>query len=288
MDRRLYGVVFFYRSLPFVVIGLVVQSYVFALFFPQLLLVYVTVYITLLVFSGLLAKNSGREFHAMDWSLAYIFLTTSILGLGFAFSANFEITPLGFLQAFLVVIVPETALLLSSIIITVLGQRVSLRYSFGMSDGVFGKARKRWEQELDTFPNLDNILSSLDEGRFVASLFDKGFFNLAILWSCNVMEKIVDATATEIVSQMPDKEPLFRYEGGRRRPYPEQLNNLGYGLQETYKTALWRVWDVRRKIAHYNHRPTFNETAEVLRTLISFAEEMPRILKSWDLQPRSH
>lgn len=128
---------------------------------------------------------------------------------------------------------------------------------------------------------MDKILDDLYEGRFVASLFDKGFFNFGILWSCSVMEKIVDVVAAEIVSKTPERASLFRYEGGRRRPYPEQLNNLGYGLEETRKKVLWHVWEVRNEIAHRNHRPTFDETSEALRILISFTQEMPIILKSW-------
>lgn len=281
IDKRLYGSGFLFRSLPFALIILVIQSYVFILFSPHMLPTYVFLFALIIALSGLPAKNVRRDFHPMDWWLAYLFMVVSILGMGFAFGIKVETTLLSYLQAFLALILPQAAIVVSFMTIVVIGQRMSLRTSLGLRDNAFDKAKRKWQQELSAFPNLEKILDNLYEGRFAAGLFDKGFFNFAILWSCNVMEKIVDVVVAEVVSQTLERTSLFRYEGGRRRPYPEQLNNLGYGREETQKKILWRVWDVRNEIAHRNYRPSFNETAETLRTLISFTEEMPTILKSW-------
>jgi hypothetical protein len=281
VDRRLYGLGFLITSLPFAVILLAIQLYILFLFSPQLLPIHVFLYVLVIVLSGAPAKNTEREFHLMDRWLAYLVLFTGLLGAGFGFTLKTEATPFGYLQALLALIIPQIVIVLSLMNIVVRGQRISLRASVGLPDGAFDKAKKEWEQELGMLPNLDKIVGNLYEGRFVASLFDAGFFNLAILWSCSIMEEVVDTITNEIISKKPDQAVFFRHEDSSRRPYPEQLNSLGYGLQEAQRTLLWRVWAVRNRIAHHKHKPTFSETADTLRTLISFTEEMPTTLKNW-------
>jgi len=177
----------------------------------------------------------------------------------------------------------ENAFVISIIMIVVSGQRASLRKSIGLNDDFFEKEKRTWENQLDGFPNLDRILENLDEGRLIASLFDKGFFNLVVLWSCNVMEEVVDATAKGVISKCPEKRQLFKTETGHGLPYPTQLKNLGYrSYQSNEEFNIDRLWNrLRNKIAHHNYRPSFDETNKALQVIVSFVKEMPTILQDW-------
>lgn len=55
--------------------------------------------------------------------------------------------------------------------------------------------------------------------------------------------------------------------------------NRNKGKQLTIDT-LWN--EVRNKIAQHNHIPTFNETNDAIKILISFMKEMPMTLHNWD------
>lgn len=150
----------------------------------------------------------------------------------------------------------------------------------------FAKEKDRWKSEVGEFPNLDKILDSLDGGRFAAGLFDKGLFNLTILWSCNIMEEVVDAITEGIIIKSPEKKKLFRKESGSRLSYPLQLRSLGYEFCQKNKNimqlnidTLWHK--VRNKIAHHNYKPTFDETNGTIVILTSFIKETPVILQKW-------
>lgn len=65
--------------------------------------------------------------------------------------------------------------------------------------------------------------------------------------------------------------------------YPDRLRNLGYEYSAEDKLfgvdILWNK--IRNKIAHHNYKPTFDETYEALKILVSFTHTMPSILKTW-------
>jgi hypothetical protein len=150
-----------------------------------------------------------------------------------------------------------------------------------------GKQKKVWEKKLADLPNLENILISIDSGRFVATLFDRGSFNLAVLWSCNLMEQIVDAVVAEIISRNPQRMEFFKKEDSGPVGYPKQLRNLGFkpSIEKNRKDeqitteALWHK--IRNDIAHRNYKPTFQQTSGTICILVSFMEEMPEILEAW-------
>ena len=287
-DKNLYGRGFLYSSLFYLVFVLFVQTVINFLLNPQLLIIYIPPYIGLILITAIFTKNL-IEFHPMAPMLAYLLLFTSALSKAFAYVAPFPnvyffFPP--FVQRLSVLFISEGALLASLITIVVLGQRISLRNSVGLSDKIFDKEKDRWKSEVEEFPNFDKILESLDGGRFVPGLFDKGFFNLTILWSCNVMEEVIDAIAEGVVNKNPEKKILFRNEKGFRLPYPSQMKNLGYEFcqksQNKVQLNVENLWQkVRNRIAHHNYRPTFDETNETLKILISFVIETPTILQKW-------
>jgi len=290
-DKNLYGRRFFYNSFFYLVFGLVIQFFMHFLFSPQLLIIYVPSYVGVILVTAGFTKNIKAEIHPMPSWLAYLLLYTSALSKAFAFVATFPdvyffFPP--FTQRLLILLISETALLASLVTIVVLGQRSSIRNSVGLDNKFFDKEKDRWKDEVKDFPNFDKILESLDGGRFAADLFDKGLFNLTILWSCNVMEEAIDAITDGIISENPDSKSKFRKKEGRRKPYPVQLKNLGYNSivkhQKNEEFDVYKLWNVvRNKIAHHNYKPTFNETKETLKILISFVKATPKILqnKSW-------
>ncbi len=182
--------------------------------------------------------------------------------------------------------VTDTALLLAILQITVLGQRVSLRRSVPLTDDFFKKQKEEWRNNLQGFPNLDEILRSLDDGQYIAGLFEKGSFNLAVLWSCSTIEKIIDSTADGIISITPEKTSLFRKQNGLPQHYPSQLKILGYSLKiekqdNSEQMNIFTLWELRNKIAHDNYKPTFSETYCALTILVSVVHEFPKTLQSW-------
>jgi len=282
IDRNLYGRSFFTKSFLYLVIGVIVQYYTFYLLTPQWLIIYIFFYIGLLLISGAFAKNVKREFHPMGWWLAYLMFLTSFISKAFAIIAPFENTILGFMERLLIVAISEPAFLISIITIAVFGQRISLRKNIGLDDNLFDKEKNRWKREAKGFPNLDEILAGLSGGRFIAGLFDKGLFNLTILWSCNVMEEVIDAIADGIIDRNPDKRTMFRKKSGSRLYYPLQLKNLEYDFHQRCHA----LWDIRNKIAHRNYKPSFEETSEAMMILVLFTKDTPTILKKW-ISPRT-
>ena len=289
IDKNLYGRGFLYHSVYYLAFGLFVQSLIHFLLNPQLLIIYVPSYVVLILVTATFTKNLTREVHPMASWLAYLLLFTSALSKTFAYVVQFPNVYPFFspdAQRLSVLFISEGAILASLITIVVIGQRISLRNSVGLTDKFFDKEKDRWRNEVEDFPNFDKILESLDGGRFVAGIFDKGFFNLTILWSCNVMEEVIDAIAEGIINKNPEKKMLFRNEKGFRLPYPSQMKNLGYEFcQKSLNKVQLNVenlWQkVRNRIAHHNYRPSFDETNETLKILTSFVKETPNILQKW-------
>lgn len=287
LDKNLYGRNFFTTSFPYLIFGLFIQ-FVFYLSItsPHLMISYLPAYLVFVIISGFATKNTKKEFHPMGWWMTLLMLFVSALSKIFALVAPFAprmfLPPL--LQLLFVLGISESAFIASIISVVVLGQRASLRARAGLDDKFFKREKIRWKRELAGFPNSDKILESLDGGRFVASLFDSGFFNLAILWCCNVMEEVIDAITEGIIDVAPEKKGLFRTDKGRKR-YSLQLKHLGYeSILKDNRFNVNILWHkVRNDIAHRNYRPTFYETNETLKILVSFMKEMPGILQKWRL-----
>jgi len=101
-DRNLYGRSFFYKSSLFIIIGLIVQYFVFAILNPQLIIVYMPIYFGLIIFSAHATKNVKREFQPMGMYSAYMVFFAGILAETYAFTAHFEYTWKGILDFFVV------------------------------------------------------------------------------------------------------------------------------------------------------------------------------------------
>jgi hypothetical protein len=280
-DKNLYGVSFFYEGFLYWIISLVVQYYAFYSSNFPLLIVYVILHTVLIPISGLFAKNFRKEFHPMNRWLSIILFYTSLLSLGFAFRGAFEATSTGLLQLSLVVSVSEIALIASVVAIIVISQRNSIRRNVGLNDSLFDTQKKKWEKELKGFPSLDHILEGFDTGHYIGQLFIAGYFNLAVLWSCNVIEEITDAITDSIISVDPDRKKLFRRDNDDRPVrYPLQLKRLDF-IYEDKTLSLEKLWhNIRNDIAHRNYIPTFIETNETIKILITFLDEMPSIIKN--------
>lgn len=288
-DWRLYGQTFLLHSLPFLVIGFLIQSYVIFVSNRQVLAFFVPTAFGLVLMCALGAKNVSREFHPIGYYLGLLFLFASLLAETSTFLIRVENSLYGVFQILLVFSISIAAFVTSTTHVAVWGQRVSLRESARLTDDFFKKQKEKWKNELAGFPNLDNVLEGLDDGRFVADLFDSGSFNLVVLWSCNVMEEIIDAAAQGIISKEPAKRRLFKKEDGSPERYPLQLKNLGYEADpesgnrddQVSIEALWHK--IRNDVAHRNHRPTFSETYGALTILVSFMERMPNTLQYCEL-----
>jgi hypothetical protein len=276
----------FYFSLPALATAFIINSIILFMFNPWLASLYAILFILYILLSALPAKNFPKDFHTIEPSLSLCFLITSVIAQAFTtiafFSGMLGYSIISVLEWFLMFIISHISLLVSVLHFTVCAQRSSIRESVGLVDNFFAKQKKIWEQELKEIQNANRIIECLDEGGFILHLFDKGFFNLTVLWSCNVMEKIVDATADEIIARNPEKRDLFKTKEGRSQNYPRQLKNLGYEYPSEDKLfdidTLWNR--LRNKIAHHNYKPTFDETYETLKILISFTRKMPKIFKS--------
>jgi hypothetical protein len=284
-DLRLYGSSFFLRTSPLLALGLVVQISIFLLLARVMIVVYVPLFILVILVSGLGSKNYAREIPSIGYFRAFLLLIVSALASTVPFTLGLENTWYSLFRFLLTFGLSNIALTVAIVEVTIVGQRVSLRQSILLDDFFFRKEKKDWDEGLVGFPNSKAIVSSLNDGQFVASLFDKGSFNLAVLWSCNVMEKVIDSVVEGLVSQNPERKKLFRKDNDERRGYPQQLENLGPKLDAkigSYDLTAENLWHkLRNDIAHYNYRPSFQETYGALTILVSFVEEMPKVLQAW-------
>ncbi|MEM3697396.1 MAG: hypothetical protein QXQ94_07860 [Candidatus Bathyarchaeia archaeon] len=275
-----------YFSLPILGIVFIINSIILFVFGYWLVILYAILLLSYVLVSALPAKNVARDFQAVELWLSSLFLLASVIAEAFAtiafFNGLFGYTLVSFLEYFLLFIISNIALLISVLHVTVYGQRVSLRESASLVDNFFTEQKRVWKNELK-FPVADRMMECLENGKFIPQLFDKGLFNLTVLWSCNMMGKIVDTAADEIIARYPEKRGLFRTEKGKRRNYPYQLKILGFEYSTEDKSfdvdKLWN--ELRNRIVHHNYKPTFDETYETLKILVSFTKEMPKNLKSW-------
>lgn len=300
-DRRLYGASFFYVSFIPLVIGLITQFVTQILprrQSPVFFLPYVVGYFLVIVFSAIPAKNVSAAkkffaFHPIGFLSTLALLFLSSISIYFTFIFNPENRLMGLFVNLAVFIFAQVGFIFSVLNIAVIGQRVSLRNSVKLKDDFFKEGRERWEKELGGFPNLNKILENLDEGKYLAGLFERGSFDLVVLWSSNIIANIVDTATDVIIRRFPDKERLFRiskvnkagetYVNSER--YPVQLSNLGFSFQkgnedEKEKFNLEILWQTRNDIAHRNEKPTFFETIETLQVMVSFTNDVPKLLLS--------
>ena len=179
------------------------------------------------------------------------------------------------------------ALTVAIVEVTVLGQIVSLRDNIHLNDVFFRKQRRIWEKDLEGFPNSGRIIEKIDDGRFIPVFFDRGSFNLVVLWSCNVMEEIIDAAVEGIIQKDPTKKLTFKNERGGPQRYASQLKNLNYVHhqrigRESEQMSIEDLWDkVRNPIAHHKYKPTFDQTFAALTIFVRFMEEFPKTVQSW-------
>jgi hypothetical protein len=217
----------------------------------------------------------------------------SAISIYFTFIFNPENKLIGLVLNLATFVFAQIAFVFSILNIIVIGQRVSLRNNVKLKDDFFDKGKERWEKELAGFPNLDGILENLNQGKYIAGLFERGSFDLTILWACNIMGNIVNTATDAIIDKFPVREELFRRKkvdraGGIHidfERYPIQLVNLGFfpqkrSEQDGENFNLEILWQTRNDIAHRNEKPSFFMTIETLRVLVSFTNEMPKLLAS--------
>lgn len=284
-DRRLYGVNFFLQAGPLLAVGFLVGFSVLFTLNHVALTVYVCVFFLFVLISGLGSKNYGREIPGMGYFRGLLFLIVSVLASPMPF-LTLENSLYGLIRFCLLLTITYCSLWVAVTEVTISGQRVSLRESIPLKKEFFAKQKGIWKEKLAGFHNLEEIVSDLDDGKFVTSFFDRGSFDLAVLWSCNIMEEIIDKVIEDIVSSFPEKKALFRKDNGKNLRYPEQLRNLGFEPQEKRNAgglSLDKLWhEVRNNIAHHKYKPSFHETYGALTMLVLFIEEMPRILEAWE------
>jgi hypothetical protein len=289
-DRRLYGFgSFFLSSGPLLAVGFAIQAaFHFALNQLIMLYIYVPLFVLLVLVSALGTKNFGGEVNNMGHFLCFLFMLVSVLSSIAPFYVSQPSDPvIASLQFILLFGISALALTMAIIETTIFGQRLSLRNKMQLTDEFLKNQRKVWEEKLSGFPNAENIISSIDGSRALVALFDKGSFGPAVLWSCGIMEQTIDAIADGIISRNPEKRNLFRKPDNSPQRYPKQLEVLGFKLdlaknkknEQVTTEALWH--DIRRNIAHYTYRPTFQQTYGAIYILTSFLREMPEILQNW-------
>jgi len=300
-DKRLYEAGFFYVSFIPLVTGLITQFITQILPSRQSLvsfIPYVIAYFLIIAVSAIPAKNVSPakkpfEFHPIGFKSTLALLFSSAISIYFTFVFNPENKPIGLIVNLVIFAFAQIAFAFSILNIAVIGQRVSLRNSVELRDDFFSKREERWKKELAGFPNLDSLVENLDQGKYIARLFEHGSFDLAILWACNIMGNIVNTATGAIIDKFPVKEELFRRKkvdraGGTYIDFercPVQLMNLGFSTQKRSeqdgeKFNLEILWQTRNDIAHRNEKPSFFRTIETLRVLVSFTNDMPKLLLS--------
>jgi hypothetical protein len=285
-DRRLYGTAFFAESIPLLAITFSVQVAVYVGLKSPMLYAYMPLFVILVILSAIWSKNmSGKEVHSMGHFRVFLFSLASVMASLAPFTVSKPSDPWLATSEFLLLYgISTLALTIAVVEITVYGQRISLRNSMKLDAEFFKKQKKTWAEKLTDFPNSDDIISRVDGAKAVPQLFDSGSFGLALLWSWAVMEQTLDAVAEGAISKEPATRKIFRHKNDFRKPYLEQMENLGFcpdlsKSRDDEKITLEEFYSARNAFAHRNIRPTFQQTFGAMATLKSFVEEMPEILK---------
>jgi hypothetical protein len=290
LDKRLYGPKFFWTSGPMLACGFALDFGIIYAINRLMLVSYVPIFFVLVLLSSLSSKNVGKEVLNIGYFRSVIFFLASVLAVAFSvlFLARLPNNYVGVSEFLLTFIVSTVALIVAIIEVTVLGQRVSLRDSIHFDEGFFKEQKEVWEKDLGDFPNSEKILNKIDDCRFVPLLFDKGSFDLVVLWSCSIMEEIIDAVTELIIQKDPTKTLNFRKENGCRLPYALQLKNLNYVDhqkmdRESEKLSTFDLWKkVRDPIGHHELKPSFDQTFGALAIFVSFVKEFPKTLQAWE------
>ena len=137
------------------------------------------------------------------------------------------------------------------------------------------KFETRWKELCSDDPEKENIMAAVGEAGYVLDLLDAGMFGLAVLWSCNVMEKILEETVR--VCRRYAKARALKLPDLGKEP-PARLVALGFRVSEARHDVLRRslepesLWRIRNNIAHRNHITTLDETCAAIGTLSQFLD----------------
>lgn len=229
-----------------------------------------------------------EEFHPLGFKscVAMIFLSSISIFFSFIFKQG---EPLLYLVLDSITFVfAEIALTYSIVNIVVIGHRASIIDNIKIKEKYFAKAIEKWKLELSDFPQIEKIIENLNGGKYVTQFFERGSFDLVILWSCSIMSNIVNLTTEPIIAKFPEKEKLFRQTKVTRshetyidfERCPVQLSNLGFNSCRNNKFNLNDLWETRNNIAHRTIKPSFSETIETLKVLVAFTDDLPQLLKA--------
>jgi hypothetical protein len=292
IDKRLYGKRFFTIVVLPLILALIVQFVIEILLSSTPWLFYVP-YLLVVVFvifiSAFLSKNHNKkraEFLPMSYITIISAIFMSAISIYFSFIFSTENPLFAAIINSVIFVFAQTFLAFSLLNLFVIGSRSSVLYYMNVKSEIFEKKLEKWKEELN-FPNTTKITSHLEECRYIIDLFEKGFFNLAVLWSCNIIGNIMDDTAEIIIDKYPEKTALFRVKKVNKagqeflttERYPVQLANIGFYLQKNTKEFnLDMLWQIRNDIAHRNIKPTFFQTTETLEVLMTFLDEGPKLL----------
>ena len=194
LDIELYRSWSFLYSIFYIIFGLSFNILILVKIQTSTLFLVIYLFFSILFFllSGLMAKNVNKQFHVMNWYFFIVFFLTSVLAKGYMFTTQYKTGVFGLIEFLLIFLLSEATYVISLLFLTVRIQRISLRDNIGLKDDFFKNQRKDWNQNLSMLSNKEKISNILDQGSIVYTLFDYGFFNYALLWSCNIMEKIID------------------------------------------------------------------------------------------------
>lgn len=296
-DRRLYGSSFFTALIPLIG-GLFVQfvtQIVFTRIHPIIFVPYLIGYFFVILICAFATKNAFSEkrikaFHPMGYVSAIILLFVSIISTYFPFVFHIEDVLLSLIIYWSIFGFAQIGFHLALLNMVVVRQRKSILQNIQLTENFFKKASENWKNELSSFTNLEKMVQTLEEGEYISNLFEQGYFDLVVLWSCNVIGNIIDDATSFLIAEYPEKQKLFRKmkkgRNGREyfdsERYPVQLNNLGFSIKTINKSEekfnLEILWDKRNDIAHRNDFPTFFITIETLKTIVKFSNTMPKLL----------
>jgi hypothetical protein len=289
-DSRLYGKRFLLITVFQYTTIILVQLFVQFFSSKQPLISFIPYCFTLfflILISAFPSKNMvGKkleEFHPFGSKIAAALIFLS--GISIFFSFTFKQGDVTFYTIIdtVIFVFAEVSLSYTALNITVIGHRTSIIDKLKISETYFTKTAEKWHEELADLASK-KVLDNLNQGKYIVQFFERGSFDLVVLWSCSIISNIVNITTEPIIARHPEKKELFRRIkiskiGDNLVDFercPIQLSNLGF---DTKKYNLERIWEKRNDIAHRNVKPSFSETVEALNFFVAFSQEMPKLLK---------
>lgn len=195
----------FYRSESSVVVLFYLAASVLLYYFltsmdivATLLLLFCMIFLMFL--SGLSAQSA--KFHPMGNLPSVLFLCSSWCSL---LLARILIGVSQYLlQGIIVFSLGIIGLFMSFVSICVQSQRQSKLLSMRFDKGFLDEMEKNWRERLKGHPaECEKIASDIRMAKHVLKFFEDGLFNIAVLWSCNIVEEIVDVLTELIIDQDP-------------------------------------------------------------------------------------